>query len=172
MQRAPRCDKKIPPCSCIYVYDSDSMSKITNMSTILMVPKSLARNFDESELLSPRKVAESDKFENMLSGIAQQRYYYRNIETFRQLLKEYNAKGIEKEGPLEFAAWANVAVKMCSVCGDGGKKKSKSDQYYVYPKEKAHSRTILCHGCVGFRLRQFKARMGSKRTRARTISNS
>ena len=54
------------------------------------------------------------------------------MERFRCLLDQYNlSTACGKEGPLKFVACANVSMKMCCLCGDGGKVKWRVDRYYI-----------------------------------------
>ena len=40
-------------------------------------------------------------------------------------------------------------MRMCVESDDLEKDGMKTDRYYIYNKEIAQSRTVLCHGCVG-----------------------
>ena len=85
------------------------------------------------------------------------RYYFADLEKFHELLSTYNQKeeSIER-GPFECMGKVNVTMRMCSVCGDAGKDRTKKDKYYVKKLEVAQVRTILCHGCLGERLRKME----------------
>ena len=93
----------------------------------------------------------------LLSNHYKERYYYANSEEFIRLLDIYNEEELEKQGHLHCVGHVNVAMRMCSVCGDSGKKKHTKDRYYVYKNEKKHTRNILCHGCVGYRLKMLNS---------------
>ena len=81
------------------------------------------------------------------------RFYYEDMEEFKNLLKLLNQRNKgDANGPLKCVGSVNTAMRMCVQCHDVGKDERKTDKYYIYRKEVAKSRTVLCHGCVGAKL--------------------
>ena len=96
--------------------------------------------------------------------ITKERVYDIDDDSFERLLRLYNAREISKKGPLECVGYASTSMRLCTVCRDSGKSSIRKDRYYVYKKEKAHSRTVECQGCLGFRLKCLDLRdQGSSR---------
>ena len=83
----------------------------------------------------------------------ERRYYFNDSSIFDNLLRNYNTEGALKDGPLHCVGYVNVSMRMCSLCGDFGKRKRAKDRYYIFINERAHLRTILCHGCLGYKIR-------------------
>ena len=88
-------------------------------------------------------------------GQNKNRFYYENVQEFKRLLKLLNQRNVDNvNGPLKCAGSVNTAMRMCVKCGDLDKKEMKTDKYYIYSEEIAQSRTVLCHGCVGAKLKE------------------
>ena len=119
----------------------------SELSLVFHVHEEHNRNHGKSIRKIPYKAVNNDVFSR--------RYYYSDIDRFEELLNIYNQENVEKNGPIECVGHVNTSMKMCSVCGDTGKSTLRKDRYYVIAKEVAQNRTILCHGCVGFKLKIF-----------------
>ena len=117
------------------------------------------------------------------TGKHAERFYIKDKEKFESLLQLYNEQQQRKRndaspnknqdvsknsadvtdqrltdrlmlGPLVSVGKVRVSMQMCSRCGDAGKSASSYDHYFVYQDEVAKTRTILCKGCVGAKLRK------------------
>ena len=112
------------------------------------------------------------------TGKHAERFYIKDKEKFESLLQLYNEQQQRKRndaspkksqdvsnnsadvadrlmlGPLVSVGKVRVSMQMCSRCGDAGKSASSYDHYFVYQDEVAKTRTILCKGCVGVKLRK------------------
>ena len=72
---------------------------------------------------------------------------------FKEALKKFNVDENQSE-EYECVGSANVRLQFCSFCFDAEKTKER-DVYYVNKHQVAAHRQNICHGCLGYRLRQF-----------------
>ena len=140
----------------INIFNLRIRGRNSNSSQPKNIQRSRKTSLKRPSLNTSFSSSSSGESDSIGSASSVQRFYFDNAEKFNDLLNQYNEKHIGKKGPFQFVSYANVSIKMCCVCGDGGKRKGTLDKYYVYPQEREHSRTILCRGCVGFTLQQFE----------------
>ena len=89
------------------------------------------------------------------------RYYYRDIEIFKNVLKLYN-NGLlprttnshcEVSGKRCFkcVGYVNRRLRLCSLCFDINKEAddNKEELYFIDCKQISKERTVLCFGCLG-----------------------
>ena len=90
------------------------------------------------------------------------RYLYKTNRGFTNALELFNrSKCVQhndtwvSKGPFfECKGAVRVRQRLCSRCHDLYKISTKTDMYYIDLTERLHNRTILCHGCLGFILRE------------------
>ena len=90
------------------------------------------------------------------------RYLYETKSGFNKALELFNrsrcfyisGKWLTKGPFFECKGAIRVSQRMCSRCFDSNKLATKTDLYYVDLTERVHNRTILCHGCLGFLLKE------------------
>lgn len=90
------------------------------------------------------------------------RYLYRTNRGFANALELFNRSRCFQrnhvwvsKGPFfECKGAVRVRQRLCSRCHDLYKISTKTDMYYIDLTERLRNRTILCHGCLGFILRE------------------
>ena len=90
------------------------------------------------------------------------KYLYETKSSFNKALELFNrsrcihinGKWLTKGPFFECKGAIRVSQRMCSTCYDSNKLATKTDLYYVDLNERVHNRTILCHGCLGFLLKE------------------
>lgn len=72
------------------------------------------------------------------------------LETYKYPTEELRVALKKKFADRQFECVGDVSVslRMCSGCGDAGKKKMRKDRYFVDVKERAKIRSILCLKCL------------------------
>ena len=127
------------------------LGKIKNTLIDLLVYK----NRDPENKVNIALSANVQKFTN-------NRYLYETTHGFRNALELFNrSKCVQRndawvsKGPFfECKGAVRVRQRLCSRCHDLYKISTKTDIYYIDLTERLHNRTILCHGCLGFILRE------------------
>ena len=133
-----------------------------------------ARNSIQTEDFERRSSAVRDLLKVVAAPILNKdvhsNYVYSSQRAFEQALEYYNRLGVsdiieDERNLLEPVTWScrwhwvqkgcvRASQQMCIQCRDLGKKKSMPERYYLNVVEVAVSRTILCHKCMGLRLKQ------------------
>ena len=94
------------------------------------------------------------------------RYYFPNDDDFNTALRTFNSSSQHRKTTTDnripsteqrkrsyftSVGHANVRLKMCCMCHDGGKSVGK-DVYFVDTLDISQRRTVLCYGCLGRKL--------------------
>ena len=85
------------------------------------------------------------------------RFYFDDAKKFKHLLMIFNHSEAAMYKSFQCVGYANVAMQLCTSCGDSGKHKRDKDRYYVDINEITKNRTILCHGCIGYLLKEMES---------------
>ena len=144
-----------------YTGEQTSKTSKTGKDSVTVVPRKsmlLLDRLSEGEKKKTSKTVRNTNTSTKPNSQCKERYYYDDSNTFKDLLEKYNRIGEHKKSEivLECAGYVNTTMHMCCCCRDNDKGERKKDRYYINTKEIAKTRTILCHGCVGARLRKLE----------------